>query len=34
MDRTVNDVIVRGEQIAVAAWDGQCHFAVLATLDT
>lgn len=34
MNRDTNDVIVRAERFAQASWDGQCHFAILAALNT
>lgn len=34
IDRGLNTVVLRGERIAVASWDGQVHFACLATLPT
>lgn len=34
MDRTINKIVVRAEQIVLADWDMQCWFACLATLDT
>lgn len=34
LDRKINKVVVRGEVTALAEWDTQCWFSVLATLDT
>lgn len=34
IDRTNNDVVVRVHRPGMATWDGLCHYAVQATLDT
>lgn len=34
IDRTNNDVVVRAHRLGMATWDGLCHYAVQATLDT
>ena len=34
IDRTTNDVVVRAHRYGMATWDGLCHYAVQANLDT